>query len=645
MSTGGDDEDPTDGRNPGLLPSPRQPPIMNASEVAGQSVKGSDIANSIGIADDTVPRAVSLRKVYTSLSKIRMEKGSDTPAALVEAKGVTGKPRKPRQPMGLSGGDKKESICDASPSQVAQESLTTLPETETTSQGAKLRKERRPVAKPNALAGLDGTGKLKAEITQLRRRYGSSFKHGPISAEGYEVSFDLPIVDPDFPFDVAALKLVVRFPPGYPEQGFATFVVVNDEIPENVRRRIQNRMDAASEGMPKGELNIKPLLRLLERSLEKWMVALPVIVPSSGTGAIKLICGRDVIVSAPCPTPAEPAPSVPIPTPRVSLDEVSRSLEMVRVGVPMKKGMAARTRFQPPEFLRWEPTPASAKAGTIMLELKGIKMKNIALAVPVQLGLALRCTRCRHINAITDVRSDVDRTISCGGCKQYMELAYMREAVHQHSCLVGYLRVKRTVPTDLLPCTFQLTCASCSPTDPLAASLKVEGVMVGEVIRYACRNCSLNCEFSYEGVAWNEIAAAVDTGSKTAAAVTKLPTKAGEPLPNYGTCEHYKKSCRWFRFPCCGRAYPCDECHAADPVNKNHVVEWASRQICGYCSREFSTAQKVCVCGEIPGATAKHTAHWEGGKGTRDQAAMSRKDRKKYRNQEKTVSARASRTK
>ena len=39
--------------------------------------------------------------------------------------------------------------------------------------------------------------------------------------------------------------------------------------------------------------------------------------------------------------------------------------------------------------------------------------------------------------------------------------------------------------------------------------------------------------------------------------------KLGQPLPRNGACDHYTKSMRWLRFPCCGRAYPCDVCHGA----------------------------------------------------------------------------------
>ena len=37
------------------------------------------------------------------------------------------------------------------------------------------------------------------------------------------------------------------------------------------------------------------------------------------------------------------------------------------------------------------------------------------------------------------------------------------------------------------------------------------------------------------------------------------------------------------RFPCCGKAFPCDVCHDS---TEDHPMERANRMICGYCSKE-----------------------------------------------------------
>ncbi|EDO32099.1 predicted protein [Nematostella vectensis] len=92
--------------------------------------------------------------------------------------------------------------------------------------------------------------------------------------------------------------------------------------------------------------------------------------------------------------------------------------------------------------------------------------------------------------------------------------------------------------------------------------------------------------------------------------------KEGFPLPENGTCKHYKKSYRWLRFPCCGKCYPCDVCHEE---SENHEMVFASRMVCGYCSKE----QNPCVACKSSMTRAK-SAHWEGGKGCRDKTVMDR---------------------
>ena len=49
----------------------------------------------------------------------------------------------------------------------------------------------------------------------------------------------------------------------------------------------------------------------------------------------------------------------------------------------------------------------------------------------------------------------------------------------------------------------------------------------------------------------------------------------GERLPKNGTCKHYGKSFRWFRFQCCGRLYPCDVCH--ESLSEPHETAPANR--------------------------------------------------------------------
>ena len=91
-----------------------------------------------------------------------------------------------------------------------------------------------------------------------------------------------------------------------------------------------------------------------------------------------------------------------------------------------------------------------------------------------------------------------------------------------------------------------------------------------------CRGCFKKMQFSYMALTLSALTlnhndeddADGATGSnvsdimkKIFARKTKFEFKVGFPLPNSGSCKHYKNSNRYFRFPCCGKAYACDDCH------------------------------------------------------------------------------------
>ena len=110
----------------------------------------------------------------------------------------------------------------------------------------------------------------------------------------------------------------------------------------------------------------------------------------------------------------------------------------------------------------------------------------------------------------------------------------------------------------------------------------------------------------------------------------------GGGLVNNGVCKHYSKSFRWLRFPCCGRAFPCDICHEEANVD-GHEMEWATKMICGFCGKEQQASNTECV-GCRQATTKSRSAHWEGGRGCRDSMRMSKNDSRKHAGKSKTVS-------
>lgn len=107
------------------------------------------------------------------------------------------------------------------------------------------------------------------------------------------------------------------------------------------------------------------------------------------------------------------------------------------------------------------------------------------------------------------------------------------------------------------------------------------------------------------------------------------------PLPKDGTCSHYNNSRRWFRFPCCARVFPCDQCHQQEFLGKHELI-WANRMICGSCSAEQVFSSSCRKCGFQFNKTSK--THWEGGKGQRDTTKLSKGDKRKYSGMSKTIS-------
>lgn len=86
-----------------------------------------------------------------------------------------------------------------------------------------------------------------------------------------------------------------------------------------------------------------------------------------------------------------------------------------------------------------------------------------------------------------------------------------------------------------------------------------------------------------------------------------------------GSCKHFKKSFRFYIFPCCNSKFECAECH---DQSMDHKAQRANKMICGLCFK----MQNVGVCCEI-----KQNDHWNNGKGCRKKLTMNKKDKKKYK--------------
>lgn len=268
------------------------------------------------------------------------------------------------------------------------------------------------------------------------------------------------------------------------------------------------------------------------------------------------------------------------------------------------------------------------------IKLSGIELVNIGVLECSTLNLTVNCSRCKTANDIQGIvagpygRDGKAVGVSCSQCNQTLVVAFRKNLIHSFNHCAGYLDLEGCVPFDMMPSLFIPTCMNCSESFPQP----LKGLQSGFSATVNCRVCHIRMtvripQCTFEVI--DDYAIPADRLKKVHVrkrAKENLGIKIGEPLPNEGTCRHYKKSHRWLRFSCCGKVFPCDKCH--DDVSM-HVAEHANRMLCGACSREQTITKECDSCGYsyVP----RHSAHWEGGKGMRDQSRMSKKDSRKYK--------------
>ncbi|KAH6900772.1 hypothetical protein B0T10DRAFT_36922 [Thelonectria olida] len=273
-----------------------------------------------------------------------------------------------------------------------------------------------------------------------------------------------------------------------------------------------------------------------------------------------------------------------------------------------------------------ETTPLATETvekGTMIsfpsIELHGIEIIQVSI-----LSISVKCERCKTVNDVGGLKPDVEKTLSCKKCATPMAVKFRAQLVHEHSSRAGFLDLSGCKVADMLPSTFVPTCSRCSTQSPGLISVR------GDTVTNVCRDCHAKFTFRIPDVKFLFITPGSLPPPTTSPRrkQEKLGLHAGEPLPNKGSCQHYRKSYRWFRFSCCSKVHACDKCH--DDA-EDHINEWANRMICGWCSREQNYAVEACgFCGRSV-IGKKGRGFWEGGKGTRDQRMMSKKDPRKYK--------------
>lgn len=224
-----------------------------------------------------------------------------------------------------------------------------------------------------------------------------------------------------------------------------------------------------------------------------------------------------------------------------------------------------------------------------------IDRTNILLFACQVLNLTVECDRCKRI--VTSPSA-----VDCPKCSTSLSILFIPTVESEY---LGFLSLKRCSLVAFNPTQYQFSCIKCN------GCYETPLLGIGQSFATTCYDCFTDLRIRIQGLLY-------------------LPKKdyvlkRGSELPGRGTCKHYKKSYRWFRFSCCGSLYPCDICHNEDT---SHGAEEAKTMVCGLCSKEQSV-KKECDCGMT--MKTVHKQFWEGGKGNRERSTMSRNDPRKYK--------------
>ncbi|OCT89358.1 uncharacterized protein XB22167168.L isoform X2 [Xenopus laevis] len=525
-------------------------------------------------------------------------------------------------------------------------------------------KARLPVERPQALpeglrvgdVTLDVAKRLReTEISQLLKRFPKDKVIVQERDDGEVTYYRVTVepTDPDWPFDLKEMEIMLEFPDDYPLKIFTVQIPEDQDLPPVMGRHVceaslawLEAKHATNQLIGKMELLFRPYLHWLDRNMERLFTEgarllkrdvdaekagiefVPyqqlqalVIVPSCEDKSVRETVTQNNSGHPPDETLEEDSDSW------TSCDDDEDELEP-GTDVGMKSIDGGGTE--------------APKKGTEICFL-GLKLgEDVGTFMAHCISVSLQCNRCQTIADLT-LTGKQPCTAQCDRCNSRICGAFHPRVIHQFSVVLGYVDIQGASPKDLIlqDCCFIISCLSCSQEG------QVQSLSYGIPKDLNCLHCHRKLSISVEATKFQKIerCTAKIIGSKglmnqgRKKAVRDPSIQPGKPLPDSGTCKHYRKSCRWLRFPCCGKAYPCDICH--DDA-EDHEMELASRMICGHCAKEQAyTNGKPCTsCGNMM-SKGMHSVHWEGGQGCRNKIKMSRKDKQKYANSSKTVSRRS----
>ena len=493
-----------------------------------------------------------------------------------------------------------------------------------------LRRDRPAVhrpARPREPQETPGDAARRDHLAQLHRRYAGDARFRCREEPAHTV-LQLPLTpsDPDFPYAMEVLILRMVVPQEYPVCA-PRLTVLSQEVPATLRTQIEWAWHLTLSART---LTLLQGLHWLDRNLETLLVEKP---------------GANVVVGFVKPGPSGKAAPSSVPMEQLAAVEAANVDVTPKPAEPISQDVPSN------------PAPSTQRVATVAprsgteVRLYNLMLQGVSLTEVEHVTLLVKCVRCKEAQEVAQLSGKSDaRTVVCTKCRCEATVRLRPVLLHANNATLGYLDVTACLAVDLLSATLTVTCATCDRRIPSRNPRAFNSVMSGSTRSGSCAGCHAALQLGWDHVKL------IPYGSNHTASLAlktraKKPAKdeatlaVGQPLPKQGACAHYGKSHRWFRFPCCGRLYPCDVCHEAGKRD-GHEMTRATRAVCGFCSREQqirSGTDTACVCGRSMVRSSNGTGFWEGGRGTRNPAAMSRHESRKYAGHNKTVSMKAAR--
>lgn len=529
---------------------------------------------------------------------------------------------------------------------------------ERSSNGARPLATRPPTVKEQ-IRMVDLTGEMitklrDTEISQLMKRFPKDKLIVQEREDGLLTYYRVTVeaTDPEWPYDLKEIDVMVSFPENYPQEVFTIDVPGDQHLPSVMGRHIQlasqewlQAKHATSQLLGKVELLFRPYLHWLDRSMERLFtegakqLKKDIDLERAGIQFVPYEQLQATVCKNTDTMPLSEYPEGFHSEQSLVMDcEAKDECESVEEG----KGEQVKLSFDK-ENQSWqvENIKSSEPRKGTEVKLVGLRLcEGTATVMARQITVSMQCNRCKMTSDLT-LSGRMACTAQCEKCGSEIRATFRPSMLHHYSDVLGYLDLYAAAAVDLIlqDCQLIVGCLTCNKED------SIQSVPYGQNKETNCQHCHSKLSIFVEAARFQYIQPKTrkTTGQESslhAGRCKRDPAiQHGKPLPEKGACKHYRQSNRWLRFPCCGRAYPCDVCHDED---QDHLMELATRMICGHCAKEqpYSNGKPCVSCGGMM-TRGSHTSHWEGGLGCRNKAKMSRNDRHKYTNTCKTVSRKA----